>query len=118
MREACDVVVYNSLNAVDVHLAKARLESEGIRAVVSGETLNQVFGGVQGITQGVSLMVSEADAQSAVRLLRAEGYLALPDPSEAMDSTPLPKTAGSIRTIIVLILLVLLLLAIYTYIIG
>lgn len=114
------VEVYTSTQVVDVHIVKTRLESEGIECFVTGETLNQVFGGVQGITQGVSLMVRESDAETALHILRDEGYIPECDGHDPITTVGKKHTDlnKQIWTLIGLILLVLMALAIYTYLVS
>lgn len=57
--------VFNSLNLEEVRLAETLLQSENIMVTVSGETGTQVFGRVQGLTGGVSLMVPAMEEERA-----------------------------------------------------
>ncbi len=58
---------------------------------VSGETGTQVFGRVQGLTGGVSLMVPVMEEERALRILREAGYL------PASDQTDSVYTVGKSR---------------------
>ena len=85
------VEVFNSLNLEEVRLAETLLRSENIMVSVSGETGTQVFGRVQGLTGGVSLMVPAMEEERALRILREAGYL------PAADQTDSVYTVGKSR---------------------
>ena len=83
-REEAFVEVFNSLNLEEVRLAETLLQSENIIVTVSGETGTQVFGRVQGLTGGVSLMVPAMEEERALRILREAGYLPLADQTDSV----------------------------------
>lgn len=83
-REEAFVEVFNSLNLEEVRLAETLLQSENIMVTVSGEMGTQVFGRVQGLTGGVSLMVPAMEEERALRILREAGYLPLADQTDSV----------------------------------
>ena len=83
-KEEAFVEVFNSLNLEEVRLAETLLQSENIIVTVSGETGTQVFGRVQGLTGGVSLMVTAMEEERALRILREAGYLPLADQTDSV----------------------------------
>ena len=83
-RDESFVEVFNSLNLEEVRLAETLLQSENVMVTVSGETGTQVFGRVQGLTGGVSLMVPAMEEESALRILREAGYLPLADQTDSV----------------------------------
>lgn len=83
-KEEAFVEVFNSLNLEEVRLAETLLQSENIMVTVSGETGTQVFGRVQGLTDGVSLMVPAMEEERALRILREAGYLPLADQTDSV----------------------------------
>lgn len=112
------VEIYSSTQAVDVHIAKTRLESEGIQCYVHGEAINQVFGGVNGISQGVSLLVATKDAERARQILEEDGYIPKEKHPVMTDEESRKLLNTKIWTILGFIVLVLIVLGLYTYFLG
>jgi hypothetical protein len=79
-------------NAIEAHLARLRLEAEGIPAFVLDEHLVWADWRLAPMLGGVKLCVHRQDAETAIRLLRAHdhGEFALPE-----ESAPTcPRCAG------------------------
>ena len=58
-------------NAVEAHLCKTRLESEGIECFLAGEYLSY-FRHLSGESRGIEVQVRESDADRATEILRRE----------------------------------------------
>jgi hypothetical protein len=72
------VTVFTASDAVRVAIAKVALEADGIRFIVKGEGVQDLFGvgrlgGLNLITGPVQIQVAEPDAARALELLRDVG---------------------------------------------
>ncbi len=67
-----NVVVGKFANEIDAELAKGHLEASGIEAAIIKDDGGSMFPSLQG-TEGVRLLVSIEDEESARRILEAKG---------------------------------------------
>lgn len=67
MEDLVEVGQYDSIIAAD--LAKARLESSGIRAMLMNKGIAQIYPGATYAFGGIKLMVRVEDAQVAAQIL-------------------------------------------------
>lgn len=108
----------------EAHLAKAKLESEGINVQLRDEMTTQVHNFYSNAIGGVKFLVQENDYTNAYKLLIDSGYLKEPEQSENKLVTLFDeKTSGfpligksmiEVRFIIV-VTFILILLGIITY---
>ena len=70
MKDDSFVTVMHFENAPEANIYRSPLESNGIRAYLTGETFQNVFP-VTGVTGGLELQVSSEDAQRAKEILQA-----------------------------------------------
>ncbi len=70
--EQVPVVVWEAANPLEAQVVKARLESEGIPAMIRGEALGNVYGLTVGGLAQSDVLVPEALAEKAIELLTGE----------------------------------------------
>lgn len=66
------VTVWNFFEPMEAHIAKARLEAEGIKCVLSDENFVGTYWLLSGMAGGVKLKVGECDAEMARQILAAK----------------------------------------------
>ena len=59
----------------EAHLAKAKLESEGIETIIKDELTAQVNNFYSNAIGGVKLLVQENDSERAFQILKESGYI-------------------------------------------
>lgn len=66
------VVVWEAANAIEAHIVKGRLESEGIPAFLRGEALGAVYGLATGSLAETDVLVPGLLAEKALEILHSE----------------------------------------------
>ncbi|MFN8487008.1 MAG: DUF2007 domain-containing protein [Caldilineaceae bacterium] len=66
------VVVWQAANQMEAQIVKGRLESEGIPAIVRGETLGSIWGLTTGPLAATDVLVPAALAEKALEILHEE----------------------------------------------
>ncbi len=66
------VVVWQAANQMEAQIVKGRLESEGIPAIVRGETLGAIWGLTTGPLAATDVLVPAALAEKALEILNEE----------------------------------------------
>ncbi|MFW5886164.1 MAG: putative signal transducing protein [Bacteroidota bacterium] len=108
----------------EAHLAKAKLESEGINVQLRDEMTTQVHNFYSNAIGGVKFLVQENDYTNAYKLLIDSGYLKEPEQSENKLVTLFDKKTSGFPLIgksmievrfIIVVTFILILLGIITY---
>ncbi len=68
--ETGPVVVWEAANRMEAEIVRARLESEGIPAVIRGEALGNVYGLTMGGLAAADVLVPAPLADKAIEILR------------------------------------------------
>lgn len=66
------VVVWEAANQMEAQIVKGRLESEGIPAIVRGETLGAIWGLTTGPLAATAVLVPAVLAEKAIAILNEE----------------------------------------------